>query len=399
MILLKYIRLLFVILLCSLFFASCSECDIPEEDDDRTARSTLLVYMMAENNLDNWSKKDLNELFAGAKYVPDDCDLFAFVDNNSTPFILRYYSKNGVSACDTVIEYKEDFYSSDIVEMGSVLDDLLSKYPTEKLNLVLWSHGDGWMKFNKVKSRAIGYDNGENSTSGLPSKASIEIEDLALLLEGLEIPVETLMFDACFMQCVEVAYELRNSCKYILASPAEIPANGAPYDNMIKEFFATEINPYGLMMSYANGYSVSKGVVLSVIECAHIEQFAECVAAFVPQYFPYGKKIDTSNLFAYLKKHSSWPEFFDMNGIAKSFFTAEDYAEWKNSFNKMVVCSYAADNWETMYSSSYIAAVNKEQFGGVSMYLPMEDGRHYSLNNDFATLSWYGATAWDVAGW
>ena len=164
MILLKYIRLLFVVLLCSLFFASCSECDIPEEDDDRTARSTLLVYMMAENNLDNWSKKDLNELFAGAKYVPGDCDLFAFVDNNSTPFILRYYSKNGVSACDSVIEYKEDFYSSDIVEMGSVLDDLLSKYPTEKLNLVLWSHGDGWMKFNKVKSRAIGYDNGENNS-------------------------------------------------------------------------------------------------------------------------------------------------------------------------------------------------------------------------------------------
>lgn len=399
MILLKYIRLLFVLLLCSLFFASCAECDVPEEEDNRTARSTLLVYIMAENDLNSWSKKDLSELFIGAKYVPADCDLFAFVDNNSTPFVLRYYSKNGVSACDTVIKYKEDFYSSDIVEMSNVFNDLFSKYPTEKLNLVLWSHGNGWMKFNKAKSRSIGHDNGENSTLGLPSKAAIEIKDLAVLLEELETPIEVLMFDACFMQCIEVAYDLRNSCKYILASPAEIPANGAPYDNMIMEFFATEINPYGLMMSYANGYSASKGVLLSVIECAQIEQFAESMATFVPQYFPLERKIDTSSFFAYLKKHNSWPEFFDMNGVAKSLFTAEDYAEWKNSFDKMVVCSCAADAWETVYNFSYVAAVNKEQFGGVSMYLPMEDSRHYSLNNDFSTLSWYRATAWDVAGW
>lgn len=400
-----FLKLLYLALPLALL-VSCSENGLPDDEgnDDEakaSARSTLLVYMMAENNLDSFAKKDLAEIFLAAKDVPADCDMLVFLDGISTPCILRYYAEKGKSACDTVYRFKNDFYSSDAKELQGVLDYIFEEYPTESLNLVLWSHGSGWMKFNKAKSRSIGYDNGENSPSfSLPSKSCIDIKDLAKVLGGLSVPIEYLMFDACLMQCIEVVYDLRYCCKYILASPAEIPANGAPYDRMIKEFFKAQIDPYALMMSYADGYPTTRGVLLSVIECVQIDQFAETMGGFVPKYFNAENKINTSNLFVYLNRnYKTMPEFFDMNGVAKNVFAPEDYEVWKSSLDKMIVCSFAADSWETMYSSSYVATTDRAQFCGVSMYLPIEDSKHSSFNDDFVTIDWYKVANWDIAGW
>lgn len=402
-------HLLLVVLMSGLL-ASCGDLfgiggnqnqtpQILQEGD--SARSTLLVYMMAENNLDRFSQYDIDEIMMGAVDVPNDCNMFVFVDGVDNPAILRFYANRGLATCDTIRKFENDFYSSDIKELENVFDFLFSKYPTKKLNLVLWSHGDGWVKFHPkaTKSRSIGFDNGENSAASFPSKASIEAEQLATFLTSLPMPVETLMFDACFMQCIEVVYDLRKSAKWILASPAEIPANGAPYNKMIKEFMAKEIDPESLMMSYANEYPESLGVLLSVVDCEKVDAFTDIMAEFVPKYFPSDYTPDTSKYFSYLLKHNSYPEFFDIYGVAKTTFSPEDYAKWKEAFDEMVVCSYAANAWETVYNYSYKYLTKKELFGGVSMYLPMLDSKHLSLNNDFRTLDWYSAAAWDIAGW
>ena len=372
---------------------------IPQEGD--SVRSTLLVYMMAENNLDRFSQYDIDEILMGAVDVPNDCNMFVFVDGVDNPVVLRFYANRGVATCDTIHRFENDFYSSDIREMENVFDFIFSRYPTRNLNLVLWSHGDGWVKFHPktTKSRSIGFDNGENSAAGFPSKASIEAEQLAGLLSSLPMPVEMLMFDACFMQCIEVVYDLRKSAKWILASPAEIPANGAPYHKMVKEFLAKNINPESLMMSYANEYSEDLGVLLSVVDCGKVDAFADIMAELVPKYFPSDSTLDTSKYFSYLLKHNSYPEFFDIYGVAKTTFSPEDYSVWKEAFDELVVCSYAANAWETVYNYSYKYVTKKDLFGGVSMYLPMHDSKHSALNSDFRTLDWYSAAAWDIAGW
>ena len=46
-----------------------------------------------------------------------------------------------------------------------------------------------------------------------------------------------IMFDACFMQSVEVAYELRDCCDYYIGFPAENPGPGAAYDRMFPFIF------------------------------------------------------------------------------------------------------------------------------------------------------------------
>ena len=50
--------------------------DVIEKGD--TARSTLLVYMMAENSLSSYAANDVNEIVEAASSVPRDCRLFIF---------------------------------------------------------------------------------------------------------------------------------------------------------------------------------------------------------------------------------------------------------------------------------------------------------------------------------
>ena len=50
-----------------------------------TLRTSLLIYMMAENNLNSYAASDMKEISAVAASVPADCGLFVFVDDVMLP--------------------------------------------------------------------------------------------------------------------------------------------------------------------------------------------------------------------------------------------------------------------------------------------------------------------------
>ena len=47
-----------------------------------------------------------------------------------------------------------------------------------------------------------------------------------------------MVVNCCNFMCLEVLYELRNVTDYIIGSPAEIPDQGAPYDEIVPDMFA-----------------------------------------------------------------------------------------------------------------------------------------------------------------
>ena len=58
----------------------------------------------------------------------------------------------------------------------------------------------------------------------------IEIKDLA---NAIPYKLDYILFDACLMATVEVAWELRNVCDYLAVSPCEIPAAGFDFRNLV----------------------------------------------------------------------------------------------------------------------------------------------------------------------
>lgn len=64
-----------------------------------------------------------------------------------------------------------------------------------------------------------------------------------------------LLFDACFMQSVEVVYELKEHADYIIGSPTEIPAPGAPYQKVVPAMFANNASATDIAKAYFEFYA------------------------------------------------------------------------------------------------------------------------------------------------
>ena len=379
------------------------EPDVIEQGD--TARRTLLVYMMAENSLNNYAVLDEDEILQAVPGVPSDCRLFVYVDDNTLPRLTQYYRMTNNDVGSFVLRpFVADVCSSDTAALSAVFDCILKDYPTETLDLVMWSHGDGWLRgpLNSSKQRSIGIDNEKNSYSNNVT-TTIEVEELAALLEELPTKVDRLMFDACFMQCVEVCYALRSAAEWIIASPAEIPGDGALYSTLVPCFFNSQ-GPVDIIDSYISAYDGKPtGAVLSAVKADELQNLADVTYSYVIKYFNSEKNRDYIDVFSYLPggRYSgshAYPSYFDMNAIMKKYLIADEYVHWREALDGVVTYVASSAKW---YSAicwkplEYDASVG----GGISLYMPQHYSRNEKFNADFRTTEWYSAAGWQAAGW
>lgn len=397
-----------VLLLLLTLLVSC--CRGPEVKPDVvgkgcTARKTLLVYMMAENSLNYYASLDVDEILQAVPSIPRDCRLFVYVDDSSFPQLTQYYRMtSGETGCSRFQPFNTDVCSSDTAALGTVLDFILKDYPTETLDLIMWSHGDGWLRgpLNSAPQRSIGIDNGKNSSSNKVTE-TIEVEELAALLEALPTKVDRLMFDACFMQCVESAYALRNAAEWIIASPAEIPGDGALYSTLVPDFFNSD-GPEDIMDSYIKAYEAEPaGAVLSAVRTGYMQNLADATYAYVIKYFNSEKKREYTDVFSYLpggryNGSPAYPSYFDMNVVMKKYLMADEYTGWREVFDSAVAYVASSAKWYSAVCGRVIG-YDMSVGGGMSMYMPQHYSRNEKFNSDFKTTEWYSAAGWQQAGW
>ena len=86
---------------------------------------------------------------------------------------------------------------------------------------------------------------------------------------------EYLLFDACYMSSVEVAYEFKDVTHYLIASPTEVISYGFPYLTMGNYLLGTP-NYKGIVDSFINfysSYSMPYGTV-AVTDCTQLDALA-----------------------------------------------------------------------------------------------------------------------------
>ena len=165
---------------------------------------TALVYMAADNDLAQWADSDLVEMEAIGS-----SDDFAILVQIDKPAIgaRRLLVNRGVS---------QELHNLGVVDMCNweTLHDFLlwgvQNYPADKYFAILWDHGTGW---TLTPSKSFGND----WSSG--SQLSISNGDLRRAISttysntGQEIHL--FAFDACLMQQLEVAFEVKDYCKIL----------------------------------------------------------------------------------------------------------------------------------------------------------------------------------------
>jgi len=184
---------------------------------------TVMIYMAGDNNLSDTALLNLNQM----KSANSSANVRVVVLVEFSPTYTPGVSSNTLYG--TVTNGSADLQSvGQNIDMGNrqSLRDFVrwakGTYPADHYALVLWSHGGGW----KDRSLVRGALDDESSHSIMP------IADIAGAIEEAG-GVDLINFDACFMAMYEVAYELRNAAKFLVASETTVPGPGNPYDMLI----------------------------------------------------------------------------------------------------------------------------------------------------------------------
>ena len=401
-------RLLAAILLLPL--SACHPWDHPvSEDDDNRLTRTVLIYMVAENSLSNGSfqEQDFEEIVHSVGEIPDKCQLLIYMDDTEFPR-LYVVDKSQPTGMRELLHWKTDFDSCDPGTLKEIMNAVVTLYPSKGYGLVFWSHGNAWMPAQRAENprRTIGIDNGRNRQDNSGSK--MEISQLREALSPFP-KLDYLMFDACFMQTIEVAWELRNVAHYIIASPAEIPNPGAPYHHIIPPMFTKQADVEGIIDEYfrfyadsavyiREGYSYTHGAVLSVVDCTQLEALQTSTEKMIKRYGSADEDRRLTGVLRYFPLSSQViPEFYDMKGYMRHLITSPtDWSEWFAAFDAAVPYRRATEHWFTSYTGSYMYIRDKEDFGGISMFVPQPQDYFGTLLNQFRATSWYPVSGWSA---
>ena len=383
---------------------------LPKDHESRSVAQakTVLVYMAGRNDLAGIVNVDLNEMKLGSKRLDSNDNLLVFVRRDKTekmPWLARI--KNGVvtdsvSLKDMGITSSDgENRASDPVVMEGVMRYAFSHYPAADGNygLVLWGHGSGWLMDNEVKrvnSRAFGVDKGEYGRA-----LWMNIPTMANILKGMP-HLKFIMADCCNFMCLEVLYELRNVTDYIIGSPAEIPDQGAPYDEIVPDMFADGRFYTSIIDKYyksVNGY-----LPLTAVQSSQMEQLAQAThqAMQAVQSNLNGDYADMTGLIHYYHTdddsdfHPEYNIFYDAGDFFLAHAPQDAYQQWKQSLDQAVVEHRNATIWSTdkvwfMKYSDF--TVTDAKMHGVSMFVEQNPakGNYAKYNEDIKKMAWWNA--------
>ena len=382
----------------------------PKKGESRMAAQakTVLVYMAGRNSLAEDVNKDLEEMKQGSKRLGSNDNLLVFVRRGKTekmPWMARI--KNGVvtdsvSLRDMGITSTDgENRASDPVVMEGVMRYAYNHYPAVGGNygLVLWGHGSGWLMDNEVKranSRAFGVDRGEDGRA-----LWMNIPTMANILRGMP-HLKFIMADCCNFMCLEVLYELRNVCDYVIGSPAEIPDMGAPYDEIVPDMFADGRFYANIIDKY---YKSMRGYLpLTAVQSSRMEQLAQATRQVMQavQSNLNGDYADMTGLIHYYHTdidnefHPEYNIFYDAGDFFLTHTPQDAYQQWKQALDQTIVEHRNATRWSTdkpwfMKYSDF--TVTDAKMHGVSMFVEQNPtkGNYAKYNQDIKKMAWWNA--------
>lgn len=380
----------------------------------------MVYYCAGFNDLSSSIKGNLEVLkkanlpFKGSKHRLLVYTHFSVSDanfNELTPSHLVQLSIDGGKLrSDTLLTIEKTRYATDPDVLREVLQKAADLYPDAHYGLIVSSHGTGWLPAGKYNSgnyiqfsdrRHTGtaysdvaelplyrYNEDPDEPRVKTFGAEVEMKNNTRYSREMSIPsfaaaipihLDYLLFDACLMGGIEVAYELRNVAAKIAFSPTEVLADGFDYSN-ISTLLSNNISIEGFCDIYFNHY-LNSSATISVVESAGLPALAETSKRLFNKY---RSSIDalneSSGVQRYYRANHHW--FFDFKDIfTKAGITAEDEASLDAALQECI--SYKA-------ATAAFLGLQIVNYSGLSMYLP--GAGDAEANTFYKTLAWNKAT-------
>lgn len=394
------------------------------------SRNLLILYSAGYNSLSGYLHEDIEELKSG--WLPgnkrNDNVLLVYTHQLSkgsdystatSPYLIRLYSdQEGNAVSDTLVTYPEGTISSSTLQLSNVLTYAKENFPAKGYSMIFSSHATGYLPAGFYSSPNNYYYSGPGMKShrrlSIPSPVPyVEIEkdpsmpatrsigqdqtgrngsylsyemDIRDFAEALPFKMDYILFDACLMGGIEVAYELSGKCKILGFSQAEVLAEGLDYSSLTEHLLQTRTAyPQRVcedyFMQYENQSGVYRSATISLIDCDRLEPLAEVCSEIFTSRRAGLESIQPKNVQRFYRSSHHW--FYDLESIIMEAGADDEEKERLHSALDQCVIYKA-------HTPQFMNEFPINTFSGFSMYLPANG--HKELDKYYKTLKWNIAT-------
>lgn len=312
---------------------SCSNGDSPDGPDAPVTPvgQTVFMFFPWSNSLLSDFRRTVEDMqtVVAQRSMKNERIMVFMATSEREAVLFELKKQNGRCLTDTLRRYSDRPFTSR-QWLTSLFSEVMTLAPASRYGMVVGCHGLAWVPVqgqrnapkrlgsqerideedNLYKEEKIDKEGESNDLmhfevqgpvttrfiGGTYPETQIETTDLADAMADAGFHTEYILFDACYMSSVEVAYELKDVTHYLIASPTEVLSYGFPYITMGKHLLGTP-NYKGIadsFISFYSSYNLPYGTV-AVTDCTQLDALAAIAqqinAADAEQLVPNGVQI------------------------------------------------------------------------------------------------------------
>ncbi len=254
---------------------------------------TIMVFMNADNDLEGFGVQDVNELERLAD--SNDVAIVVLMDrirgydtsNNNWTDARRFQVRHDEdTATMTSARSPEEGGSATVlgeIDAGnaavvkSFIEYCQTNFPATNYVFDFWNHGAGWRKrAGDPLTRGVLYDDTQRT-----NVETSELDDVLNVADKVDIA----LFDSSLMQMMEVAYQLRNRCDFVVGSEESPPGEGYPYNTILAPLITNpETTPETLAAHIVNNTVDTMGTTFqltqSALRASKLVDLADAISAY-----------------------------------------------------------------------------------------------------------------------
>ena len=408
----KRARILFLFLL-GLVLGSCErdgfQLDLSVGPYGEETRKVMLLYESGFNSLGIDIRNNIKTLQGGwlpGKSRTDDVLLVMShvtqpnrdYSHETAPVLIRMYQELDMAVMDTVYTWPVGTSMADAKMVTEVLNLVRERFPAASYGAVFSSHANAWLPEGYFANPKP-YEGNDRSSGGIYWNAPVlrsfgqeyydrgtQVEEIELhdFVAAIPYRLDYILFDACLMGTVEVAWALKDVCSYVAFSPCEIPSAGFDYSTLAEHLLKAETPDLKAVCEdyfarYEDDYVY--GATISMIDCSALPELADVCRPLFEQYRSAIRNLNGENVQVYDRSIGSkyYYVFFDLKDMLREAGATEsELASLQAALDKVLV--YEA------HTNRFIN-VKLERCCGLSIYLPA-----YA---DYRASHWHGTAFLD----
>lgn len=278
---------------CSLIFLSCEKEELGEAMENR---KTLFMFLPWSTDLTGYFYTNIAGMEACVSRRGLEHErILVFMSTSSTEATM-FEIIHSKGKCDrkTLKRYGTSGFTT-VEGITGILNDVQEFAPAPVYAMIIGSHGMGWLPVDGTQADSLfrmkkHWEYQEQPLTryfgGLTREFQTDVGTLARGIVGAGVKMEYILFDDCYMSSVEVAYELKEATRFLIASTSEMMAYGMPYAT-VGEFLLGNPDYGSLCEGFHDFYSTYEMMpcgTLAVTDCSELDNMAAIMKSINDRY-------------------------------------------------------------------------------------------------------------------